>query len=40
MAWVEYQDPDKLIINESTRIKLDAYLSDEFIGIIEARLGV
>ena len=40
MAWVEYQDPDKLIINESTRIKLDAYLSDEFISKIEARLGI
>jgi hypothetical protein len=40
MAWVEYQDPDKLIVNESTRTKLDAYLSDSFISNIEARLGI
>lgn len=38
MAWVEYQDPDKLIANESTRIKLDAYLSDQFLRDIENRL--
>ena len=38
MAWVEYQDPDKLIANESTRKKLDAYLSDEFLRSIEQRL--
>lgn len=38
MAWVEYQDPDKLIVNESTRKKLDAYLSDEFLTGIEERL--
>ena len=38
MAWVEYQDPDKLIANESTRKKLDAYLSDEFLAGIEERL--
>ena len=38
MAWVEYQDPDKLIANESTRKKLDAYLSDEFLTGIENRL--
>lgn len=38
MAWVEYQDPDKLIVNESTRKKLDAYLSDEFLAGIEERL--
>ena len=38
MAWVEYQDPDKLIVNESTRIKLDAYLSDSFLSTIEKRL--
>ena len=38
MAWVEYQDPDKLIANESTRKKLNAYLSDSFLTDIEARL--
>jgi aminoglycoside phosphotransferase (APT) family kinase protein len=38
MAWVEYQDPDKLIVNESTRKKLDAYLSDGFLSGIEERL--
>ena len=38
MAWVEYQDPDKLIANESTRIKLDQYLSDGFLSDIESRL--
>lgn len=31
MAWVQYQQPDKLIANESTRRKLDAYLSHEFL---------
>ena len=40
MAWVEYQDPDKLIANESTRKKLDAYLEDSFLADIEKRLGV
>ena len=40
MAWVEYQDPDKLIANESTRKKLDAYLEDSFLTDIEKRLGV
>lgn len=40
MAWIEYQDPDKLIANESTRKKLDDYLSDRFLSDIEKRLGV
>ncbi|MBR0400458.1 MAG: aminoglycoside phosphotransferase family protein [Mogibacterium sp.] len=40
MAWVQYQDPDKLIANESTRLKLDAYLSDSFLSDIEKRLGL
>jgi len=40
MAWVEYHDPDKLIANESTRKKLDDYLSDRFLNDIEMRLGV
>lgn len=31
MAWVEYQQPDKLIFNESTFRKLDAYLDREFL---------
>ena len=38
MAWVQYRDPDKQIINESTRKKLDAYLSDPFMTGIEERL--
>lgn len=38
MAWVQYQDPAKLITNESTRLKLDAYLSDGFLRNIENRL--
>ncbi len=32
MAWVQYQQPDKLIFNESTYRKLEAYLSHEFLG--------
>lgn len=35
MAWVEYQQPDKLILNEFTRKKLDAYLEQEFLDLIE-----
>lgn len=35
MAWVEYQQPDKLIFNESTFHKLEAYLSDEFLERVE-----
>jgi len=31
MAWVQYQQPDKLIFNESTFRKLEEYLSDEFL---------
>lgn len=34
MAWVQYQQPDKLIFNESTFRKLEAYLSDEFLDSI------
>jgi len=37
MAWVEYQDPQKAIVNESTRLKLDNYLSDSFLRDIEKR---
>ena len=40
MAWVEYQDPAKLIANESTRRKIDDYLSDSFLSDIEQRLGI
>lgn len=35
MAWVQYQQPDKLIFNESTFRKLEAYLSDEFLETLE-----
>lgn len=35
MAWVEYQQPEKEIFNESTFHKLEAYLSDEFLDRIE-----
>lgn len=38
MAWVQYQQPDKLIVNESTYRKLQAYLTDEFLGMIEVFL--
>jgi len=31
MAWVQYQNPDKLIVNESTSRKLEAYLDMEFL---------
>lgn len=40
MAWVQYQDPDKLIANESTRKKLDDYLSDQFLCDIEQRFDI
>jgi thiamine kinase-like enzyme len=35
MAWVEYQQPDRLIFNESTFRKLDAYLDDGFLDFLE-----
>lgn len=35
MAWVQYQQPDKLIFNESTYRKLEAYLSDEFLDAMK-----
>lgn len=35
MAWVEYQQPDKLIFNESTFRKLGAYLERKFLEQIE-----
>lgn len=32
MAWVEYQQPGRELVNESTWRKLEAYLTDEFLG--------
>ena len=40
MAWVDYRNPDKLIANESTRKKLDDYLSDSFLNDIEKRFDI
>ena len=40
MAWIEYRDPGKAIANESTRKKLDDYLSDSFLRDIEKRFGI
>ncbi len=37
MAWVEYQQPDKLIQNEFTKNKLNAYLASGFLNQIEQR---
>ena len=34
MAWVEYQNPEKAIFNESTFKKLEAYLEDDFLEYI------
>ena len=34
MAWVQYQDPEKLIFNESTFRKLEAYLREEFLDML------
>ena len=38
MAWVEYQQPDRAIKNESTWIKLNAYLDQDFLDGIEKRI--
>lgn len=38
MAWVEYQQPDRLIFNESTFRKLDAYLDGAFLEDIDSLL--
>ncbi|WP_028828832.1 phosphotransferase family protein [Proteocatella sphenisci] len=35
MAWVQYKDPQRLIANESTRLKLEQYLDMEFLQRIE-----
>lgn len=37
MAWVEYQQPDKLIRNEDTFRKMEEYLSPSFLDMIEKR---
>lgn len=36
MAWVQYQDPNRLIRNEETFRKMESYLSYEFLENIEA----
>ncbi len=35
MAWVQYQEADKSLVNESTWLKLNQYLSDDFISMVE-----
>ena len=35
MAWVQYQEPGRLIRNEDTFRKIEAYLEDEFLEKIE-----
>lgn len=37
MAWVEYQEPGRLIRNEETFRKMESYLSKEFLDMIEER---
>ena len=37
MAWVEYQQPGRLIRNEETFRKMESYLSKEFLDMIEER---
>ena len=36
MAYVQYKEADKDLMNESTRVKLDAYLEDKFLKQVEA----
>lgn len=36
MAWVEYQSPERALANESTRVKLDQYLEDRFLDLLES----
>lgn len=38
MAWIEYQQPGRAIRNESTWKKLNAYLEQSFINMIEKRI--
>ena len=35
MAYVQYKEADKDLMNESTRVKLDAYLADKFLKQVE-----
>lgn len=35
MAWVQYQQPNKMIFNESTFRKLEEYMSDDFLEALE-----
>ena len=37
MAWVQYKDPNKLIKNDFTAKKLEDYLSNDFLDMIEKR---
>lgn len=37
MAWVQYQEPGRLIRNEDTFKKIESYLSQEFLDMIEER---
>lgn len=37
MAWVQYQEPGRLIRNEETFRKMESYLSSEFLDMIEKR---
>jgi len=37
MAWVQYQEPGRLIRNEETFKKIESYLSKEFLDMIEGR---
>lgn len=37
MAWVQYQEPGRLIRNEETFRKMESYLSHEFLDMIEQR---
>lgn len=39
MAWVQYHNPNKLIFNESTFKKLEAYLNPEFLEMIDKLIG-
>ena len=36
MAYVQYKEADKDLMNESTRVKLDAYLEDKFLKQVKA----
>mgnify|MGYP003294132008 CR=1 FL=1 len=40
MAWVQYQEPGRLIRNEETFRKIESYLSKEFLDMIENRYYV